>query len=106
MGKSLVIDFGDGSKKVFSFDQGNSLLELFQLANNTKIGLEFNLSTDRGPIEIFSYQIDGHGQKSLTPSAGGWVLTLNGTDYWPDHSEFETGPLNDGDCIEFTLKSV
>ena len=105
MSKSLVIDFGDGSKKVFSFDQGNSLLELFQLANNTKASLEFNLATDRGPKEIFGYQIDRHGHESSKTVRCEWRLTRNGTDYWPDHSEFEAGPLNDGDCIEFTLKS-
>ena len=102
MSISLTIDYGDGSKKVFLFDKATSLLELFQLANKTKAGLETDWSTDRGPIEIFGYQIDGQPHMSKNP--GRWALTRNDTDFWPEHSEFEAGPLNDGDCIVFTLR--
>lgn len=100
MSKSLKIDYGDGSQKLFSFDGGNSLSELFQLAGETNVGLGIKMWPDRGEIRILAFQIDGHGH----PTSGAWSLARNGKDFWPDVSEFNDGPLNDGDDFVFTLK--
>lgn len=99
MSKSLTINYGDGSQKVFSFDGGNSLSELFQLARATNVGLETKMWPDRGEIRILAIQIDGHGH----PNPGTWNLTRNGIHFCPEVSEFIAGPLNDGDDIVFTL---
>ena len=100
MSKSLTVNYGDGSQKTFSFDEGNSLSELFQLAEATTAGLKTQVWPDRGEIRILAFQIDGQGH----PNSGTWALTRNGTDFWPEMSEFNAGPLNDGDNIVFTLK--
>ena len=102
MSKSLTIDYGDGSKKVFFFDAGNSLSELFLMAQKTKAGLTTEVFPDRGEIRILAIQIDGYGHGSS--NIGTWVLTLNGTEFRPDVKGFENGPLNDGDSIVFTFK--
>jgi hypothetical protein len=100
MSKSLTVDYGDGSQKSFSFNNGNSLSDLFQLAGTTKAGLETKVWPDRGEIRILAFQIDGQGH----PNPGRWVLTRNGTDFWPEMNEFKSGPLNNDDSIVFTLK--
>lgn len=100
MSKSLTIDYGDGSQKLFAFDTGHSLSEVFQLAAATKLGLETRFWPDRGEVRILAFQIDGHGHST----SDAWSLTRNGQDYWPEVSEFNDGPLNDGDDIVFTLK--
>jgi hypothetical protein len=102
MRKSLAIDYGDGSKKVFSFDAGNSLSELFHMAQKTKAGLTTEIFPDRGEIRILAIQIDGYGHGSR--NIGTWALTLNGTEFWPNLIEFEDGSLNDSDSIVFTFK--
>lgn len=100
MSASLKIDYGDGSQKLFSFEGGNSLSELFQLAGTTNAGLKTNYSPDRGEIRILAFQIDGYGHS--TPNA--WSLTRNEKDFWPDVSEYKEGPVNDGDDFVFTLR--
>jgi hypothetical protein len=102
MSKSLTIDYGDGSQKVFSFEECNSLSELFQLAKSSIVGLETMVWPDRGEIRILAFQIDKHGH----PNPGTWKLTRNGTDFWPEVIEFNGDPLNDGDSIVFSLKGV
>lgn len=101
MSKTLTINFNDGSQKVFSFDGGNSLSELFKLAGETTVGLKAEMNPDRGEKDILSFHIDGHGH----PGPGTWNVTRNGAEFWPTVSEFEERPLNDGDEIVFTLKS-
>ena len=99
MSKSLTIDYGDGSRKSFSFDEANSLSDVFQQAGATKAGLETTVWPDRGEIRILALQIDGQGH----PNPGTWKLTRNGSDYGPQMAEFKNGPLNDGDSIVCTL---
>ena len=100
MSKSLTIDYGDGSRKSFSFDKVSSLSELFQLAKATTASLETTVWPDRGEKRILAFEIDGHGH----PNPGKWTLTRNGSDFWPDIKEFNESPLNDCDSFAFTLK--
>lgn len=67
MSKSLTVDYGDSSQKHFSFDAGNSLSELFQLAKATKLGLQLSVWPDRGERRILAFEIDGQGLRIQEP---------------------------------------